>query len=46
MINDGYEGKSLKYIIDIFNEETSIIYQKMMRSLNTIKILRSELDKY
>ncbi|CDW77116.1 e3 ubiquitin-protein ligase ubr4 [Stylonychia lemnae] len=46
MVNDGYEGKNLKNLIEIYNDECTATYQKMMRSLNSIKILRSEIDKY
>jgi hypothetical protein len=35
-----------KMIIDTYNDECSELYQKMMKSLNLIKILKIEIDKY
>ena len=41
------EGSSEgKLILDTYSEECADLYQKMMRSLNSIKILKIEIENY
>lgn len=40
------ENISYRDFSDLYNEDCAELYQRMMRSLNNIKILRSEIDKF
>lgn len=44
-INEGM-SEGGKLMADTFTEECADFYQKMMKSLNTIKILKIEIDQY
>ncbi len=51
MLKKMNEGQSVgsesgKLIADTFTDECADLYQKMMRSLNSIKILKIEIDNY
>jgi hypothetical protein len=45
-INEGQEGASAKHLQELFIDECVPSYQNMMKSLNTIKILRVEIDSF
>lgn len=46
VVNDGGDQFSYLEALETYAEVCADLYQKMMRSLNSIKILRSEIEKF
>lgn len=44
-VNEG-SGEGGKVIADLYTEECADLYQKMMKSLSTVKMLKIEIEQY